>query len=61
MVGLLGDVLDDATTDLAGLDLVEQLLLYLLALISRSLWRLTTMLRRASSILRILHSMVRPM
>src|SRR5436305_2326691 len=33
----LGDVLDDAAADLAGLDLVEQLLLHLLALIFEEL------------------------
>ena len=54
----VGDVLDRALADLADLDLVEELLLQLLALISISLRRLTTMLRRLSSILRIMHSIV---
>ena len=58
----LGDVLDDALADLARLDLGEQLASSARRAGPRcSLRRLTTMLRRASSILRILHSMVRPM
>ncbi len=51
----LGDVLHDAHADLARFDLGHELLLQLVALIFEELRRETTMLWRASSILRILH------
>ena len=56
-----GDVLDDALADLARLDLAEEFVLEFLRLSSISLRRLTTIFRRCSSILRILHSMFRSM
>ena len=55
----VGDVLDDALADLADFELVEQLASSAARAGPRcSLRRLTTMLRRASSILRIMHSIV---
>ena len=58
----LGDVLDDALADLAGLELATAASPSGSSRRSSiSLRRLTTMLRRSSSILRITHSMVRSM
>ena len=58
----LGDVLDDALAELADFELGQQLVSSSRpARSSISLRRLTTMLRRASSIFSTMHWMVRPM